>query len=57
MTQQEIDARFREAVEAARAEIMAGLTLAEYMRRTNTEDDLGEWAELLAQFESSVVNL
>lgn len=51
-TQQEVDRRWREAVEAAREEIMAGLTLAEYLRRTNTEDDIGEWAELLAQFGS-----
>ena len=51
-TQQEVDRCWREAVEAAREEIMAGLTLAEYLRRTNTEDDIGEWAELLAQFGS-----
>lgn len=49
-TQQEVDRRWREAVEAAKAEILAGLTLAEYIRRTGTEDDLDEWSELLAQF-------
>lgn len=48
--QQEVDRRWREAVEAAKAEILAGLTLAEYIRRTGTEDDLDEWSELLAQF-------
>ena len=50
MTQQELDQRFAQAVEAAKAEILAGLTLAEYLRRTGTEDDLEEWAGLLAQF-------
>ena len=50
MSQQEVDARFREAVEAARQEILAGMTLTDYMRRTGTEDDLCEWAALLAQF-------
>ena len=49
-TQQEVDRRWREAVEAAKAEILAGLTLAEYLRRTGTEEDLDEWSELLAQF-------
>jgi len=49
-TQQEVDRRWREAVEAAKAEILAGLTLSEYIRRTGTEDDLDEWSELLAQF-------
>ena len=48
--QQELDQRFAQAVEAARQEIMDGLTLAEYLRRTGTEDDLDEWSELLAQF-------
>ena len=50
MSQQEVDARFREAVEAARQEILAGMTLTDYMRRTGTEDDLDEWAGLLAEF-------
>ena len=48
--QQELDQRFSQAVEAARQEILDGLTLAEYLRRTGTEDDLDEWSELLAQF-------
>ena len=48
--QQELDQRFAQAVEAARKEILAGMTLTDYMRRTGTEDDLCEWAALLAQF-------
>ena len=48
--QQELDQRFSQAVEAARQEILDGLTLAEYLRRTGTEDDLDEWAGLLAEF-------
>lgn len=50
MTQKETDRRWHEAVEAAKAEILAGLTLAEYLRRTGTEDDIEEWAGFLAQF-------
>ena len=48
-TQHEVDARFRQAVEAARQEILAGLPLIEYMRRTGDED-LDQWAALLAEF-------
>ena len=50
VTQQELDQRFAQAVEAARQEILDGLTLAEYLSRTGTEDDLDEWAGLLAEF-------
>ena len=48
-TQQEVDARFAQAVEAAREEILNGLTLSEYLRRTGDEA-IDEWAALLAQF-------
>ena len=47
-TQQEVDRRWREAVEAAKAEILAGLPLIEYLRRTGDEDVDG-WAALLAE--------
>lgn len=47
--QQELDQRFAQAVEAAKAEILAGLPLIEYLRRTGDEDVDG-WAALLAQF-------
>ena len=47
--QQEVDRRWREAVEASKAEILAGLPLIEYLRRTRDEDVDG-WAALLAQF-------
>ena len=48
-TQQEVDRRWREAVEAAKAEILNGLTLIEYLRRTGDEA-IHEWASLLAEF-------
>ena len=48
-TQQEVDARFAQAVEAAREEILNGLTLIEYLRRTGDEA-IDDWAALLAQF-------
>ena len=48
-TQQEVDRRWREAVEAAKAEILAGLPLIEYLRRTGDEA-IHEWASLLAEF-------
>ena len=48
-TQQEVDRRWREAVEAAKAEILAGLPLIEYLRRTG-DKDVDEWASLLAEF-------
>lgn len=50
-TQQELDARFAQAVEAAREEILNGLTLSEYLRRTGDEA-IDEWASLLAEFGS-----
>jgi hypothetical protein len=50
-TQQEVDRRWREAVEAAKAEILAGLPLIEYLRRTGDEA-IDEWASLLAEFGS-----
>lgn len=48
--QQELDQRFAQAVEAAKEEILAGLPLIEYLRRVG-DDDLDQWASLLAQFE------
>lgn len=48
-TQQEVDRRWREAVEAAKEEILNGLPLIEYLRRTGDKDVDG-WAALLAQF-------
>lgn len=48
-TQQELDQRFRQAVEAARQEILNGLPLIEYLRRTGDEA-IDEWASLLAEF-------
>lgn len=48
-TQQEVDRCWREAVEAAKAEILNGLPLIEYLRRTGDEDVDG-WAALLAEF-------
>ena len=56
MTQQEVDARFQQAVEAAKEEILAGLPLIEYLRRTGDEDVDG-WAALLAQFGTSTVRM
>lgn len=50
-TQQEVDARFAQAVEAAKEEIRNGLTLSEYLRRTGDEA-IDEWASLLAEFGS-----
>ena len=47
--QQELDQRFAQAVEAAKAEILAGLPLIEYLRRTGDKDVDG-WASLLAEF-------
>ena len=47
--QQELDQRFAQAVDAAKEEILAGLPLIEYLRRTGDEDVDG-WAALLAQF-------
>lgn len=47
--QQEVDRRWREAVEAAKAEILAGLPLIEYLRRTGDEA-IDDWASLLAEF-------
>ena len=47
--QQELDQRFAQAVEAAKEEILAGLPLIEYLRRTRDEDVDG-WAALLAEF-------
>lgn len=49
MTQQELDQRFAQAVEAAKEEILAGLPLIEYLRRTG-DKDVDEWAALLAEF-------
>ena len=49
MTQQEADAQFTQAVEAAREEILSGLPLIEYLRRTGDEA-INEWASLLAEF-------
>ena len=49
MTQQELDQRFAQAVEAAKEEILAGLPLIEYLRRTGDEA-IHEWASLLAEF-------
>ena len=48
--QQEADARFAQAVEAAREEILNGITLIEYLKRTNCENEINEWASLLAEF-------
>lgn len=48
-TQQELDQRFRQEVEAARQEILDGLPLIEYLRRTGDEA-IDEWASLLAEF-------
>ena len=50
-TQQEVDARFAQAVEEAKEEIRNGLTLSEYLRRTG-DDAIDEWAALLVQFGS-----
>lgn len=50
-TQQELDQRFRQQVEAARQEILDGLPLIEYLRRTGDEA-IDEWASLLAEFGS-----
>ena len=49
MSLQEQDQRFRQAVEAARQEILDGLPLIEYLRRTGDEA-IDEWASLLAEF-------
>lgn len=49
MTQQEVDARFQQAVEAAKEEILNGLPLIEYLRRTGDEA-INDWASLLAEF-------
>lgn len=49
MTQQEVDARFQQAVEKAKEEILNGLTLIEYLHRTGDEA-IHEWASLLAEF-------
>lgn len=51
MSLQEQDQRFRQAVEAARQEILDGLPLIEYLRRTGDEA-IDEWASLLAEFGS-----
>ncbi len=48
-TLEEQDQRFRQAVEAARQEILDGLPLIEYLRRTGDEA-IDEWASLLAEF-------
>ena len=47
--QQEADARFAKAVEAAKEEILNGMTVIEFIRRTG-DDDFDDWAALLAQF-------
>ena len=47
--QEDLDQRFRQAVEAARQEILDGLQLIEYLRRTGDEA-IDEWASLLAEF-------
>ena len=48
-TLKEQDQRFRQQVEAARQEILDGLPLIEYLRRTGDEA-IDEWASLLAEF-------
>ena len=50
-TQQEVDRCWREAVDAAKEEILNGLPLIEYLRRTGDEA-IHEWASLLAEFGS-----
>ena len=44
-----LDQRFRLKVEAAKQEIIDGLPLIEYLRRTGDEA-IDEWASLLAEF-------
>lgn len=51
MDQKTADERFKQAVEEARQEILNGLPLIEYLRRTGDES-LDEWASLLAEFGS-----
>lgn len=48
-TLEQLDQHFRQAVEAARQEILDGLPLIEYLRRTGDEA-IDEWASLLAEF-------
>lgn len=48
--QQDVDARFAQAVEEAKQEILNGLPLIEYLKRTNCENEISEWASLLAEF-------
>lgn len=55
MEQQTLDANFKLAVEAARQEILDGLPLIEYLRRTGDEA-IDEWASLLAEFGSQPIN-
>ena len=49
MSLKEQDQRFRQEVEAAKQEILDGLPLIEYLRRTGDEA-IDEWASLLAEF-------
>lgn len=48
-TLEQLDQRFRQEVEAAKQEILDGLPLIEYLRRTGDEA-IDEWASLLAEF-------
>jgi hypothetical protein len=49
MDMQTLDEKFRQEVEAAKQEILDGLPLIEYLRRTGDEA-IDEWASLLAEF-------